>query len=1072
VSEQVYGGSPFHLLFSADICGPLDPARLELALARLTRRHPSLRTVFTCDDSGTLTGRVLPTWQPTLVQQELPAQTGGDLVADVHTLLAPAAAGFLRPFERPPVVFVLSQADDHRAILSLVVHHAVVDGWSIGLLWRELATEYEMACTRPSGEVTVQDMDPAVVPFAEPMVALGRADTVQDSLRQRTRMLDGLPATVQVPSDLERPQRRTLAGTRLVFGLSDAARLGCASLAGELGLTRNTILLAAWALVVARRAAVSDLVMGMASAGRSTAESLHVVGLYANLLPVACQVTGHGSVADYLHQTASAMRTAMDASEVPFDDIIAALGLGGDESRNPLVQVAFAAHDELIPAVLHSGDLTLEIREGHCGGTSYDALLYVQRWGDNPRLALEYATAVLRADEAAALARAVDRTLAEMAATPHGRLADVTTMTAAQRRRLESLGTGPAAVGGTGLWPLIEQAALRCPDAVAVRDGDPARTMTYRELLRAAEVQSAELCAAGVSEGDSVALAVRPSAREIVAILAVLRLGAAYVGIDPGTPPAMLGAMLDAAGAAVVLGDEDRLTSLGDVLDGRAVLGIADPWRSAASDRPVPAAASAGPDHIAYVAFTSGSTGAPKGIRVPHRGVVRLTLNPAYLRPGACERFVRLAPLAFDASTLEIFAPLVIGGTVEVFPGHHVTPAELAEFLDTRRITGLWLTAGLFRLVADYYPDAFAGVRQVLTGGDVVPAGQVASVLRACPGLRVTNGYGPAENTTFTTVHHVDDAVAAEDPLPIGRPIQGTGVLVLDAAGRMVPPGGIGELYTYGDGLALGYAGLPAETAHAFGHLSPETRQRLYRTGDLVRWDTAGRLCFLGRRDRQVKIRGFRIELDQVARVLREHPAARDVAVVATGSTPGDRRLLAGIVVNTGARDDPARPESLRAFAADRLPAYAIPSLWAVVPELPVTRNGKLDAARLHELATGQESRPAATPNSPVPAAAGRPRFRPTQSDDTSLGERDHIERIIASAWHEVLGTGSFGVNERFFEVGGDSLQLIRVAAILRRNLPDHRIAVQDLHACQTIGTLAVRLRARSARPCDVPCPQ
>ncbi|MEV0591392.1 amino acid adenylation domain-containing protein [Nonomuraea cavernae] len=1025
-SEDLYGGSAFHLLFSAEISGPLDLARLRSALARLTARHASLRTMFARGEDGMPTRHVLDRWDPVIVEQPMP-RSAGDPVSAVHALLGPASATLLRPYERPPVAFVVSRTGEGRAVLSILVHHAIVDGWSIGLLWRELASGYA------SGEAVHPEAGIDEAPSMEPMIALEASPAVREAARLRAEALSGLPSTVSLPTDLARPQRMDRSATRLVFELGDEARAGCAALAETAGLTRTMVLLAAWALVVARRTAVPEFVMGMVSAGRTTAESLAVAGPYMKLLPVACRIPREGSVIDYLRATAVAAREALDAGDVPAEDIVTALGLGGDDSRNPLVQVAFAAHDELVPETLRAGDLAFAVREGHCGGTVYDAVLYVQRWGDSPRLALEYPTSVLRADEAAELATALERTLAELAAAPYGPLADVRTMTGEQRRWLATRGQGPDAEVG-GLWQLFEAAARRDPGRVAVRDADPLRVLTYGQLLRAAEVQSSVLAAAGVTAGDSVALAVSRSAREILAILAVLRLGAAYVAVERDVPGPAVRTMLDSVGVRLMLGDDDRLRPLGEFGHGRPALRILDPWDAAASHRQAPPAPDADSGRVAYVAFTSGSTGTPKGATVSHRGVARLALDPRYLLPGACDRFVRLAPLAFDASTLEIFAPLLNGGTVEVFSEEYVTPDGLAEFLSRRQITGLWLTAGLFRLTADYRPGAFQTVKQVLTGGDVVPPTQVARVLSECPGLRVTNGYGPTENTTFTTVHHVDSVAGIDDPLPIGRPIQGTGVLVLDAGGRLVPPGGVGELYTYGDGLALGYAGLPAETAAAFGPFSADVDRLLYRTGDLVRWDGGGRLRFLGRRDRQVKIRGFRVELDAVTRVLREHPDVRDAAVVPTASA--DRRLLAGIV----AKQALGLLESVRAFAAERLPGYAMPSLWAVVPELPITRNGKLDAARLHELALAGESEPAEEP----------------REDGGDLAS------AIARVWSEVLSTDSFGLDQRFFEVGGDSLQLLRVAAGLRRDLPGHDVSIQDLYACQTIRTLAGRLSART----------
>jgi amino acid adenylation domain-containing protein len=1054
-AEQLWGQgrSPFHLLFSADICGGLDSSRLKDVLAQITSRHESLRTVFTRDpETGTLGRRVIPAWSPVIIEHDLPALPPGANPVDLtHALLAPAAPQLLRPYHQPPVVFALSHVASQRAVLSVLAHHAVADGFSIGLLWQEIATRYG---ARSNGRATGEGPAPGM----DHILGFSRAATARQAASRRAAALTGWPKVTVIPSDLDRPRTRTLDGTRLTFGLTDAARASCEILARALGVTRNTVLLAAWALVIARRAGLTRLIVGMAVAGRPTALSGQVVGGCAKVLPVACEIPADDSVAGYLHKTAQAMRDVLESSAVPFEDIVAALGASGDLSRNPLVQVAFGAHDELVPGTLTAGDVTFEIREGHCGGAAYDASLYVQKWNPRPVLAIEYAVSVLTAGEAADLASSLDCTLTEMAAAPHGPLAGISSFTARQRRKLISAGSGPAADTSAGLWQLIEDVASRHPDAIAVRDTDPARTVSYRQLVNAAVAQSAELAAAGVKEGDCVAIAVRRSVSEIVAILAILRLGAAYTGLETVIPPAAVATMLDLAGVRVILGDPGRLASLGAATDGRETLPVVNPWGTGTAGQAPPAAA---PDaeRTAYVAFTSGSTGPSKGTMVACRGVVRLARNPAYLRPGACARFMRLAPLAFDASTLEIFAPLLAAGTIEVFPGAHVTPDALATFLHDRAITGLWLTAGLFRLAADYRPDGFRNVVQLLTGGDVVPPPQVTRVLRTCPGLRISNGYGPTENTTFTTVCHIDDgAAAATATLPIGRPIQGTGVLVLDPAGRLVPPGGIGELFTYGDGVAKGYAGLPAQTAEAFGKFSADSERMLYRTGDLVRWDAGGNLRFLGRRDRQVKIRGFRVELDHVASVLREHPDVRDVAVVAATVGDGDRQMLAAVIGPA----DPALPSVLRSFAAERIPGYAVPSLWAVVEEFPITLNGKLDVTLLTQIAT--ERHP-----SPAPAASPAPPLQDTnrQAHDAAVWTTGNdVEEAIAEAWQEVLGHRNFRCGDPFFEVGGDSLQLLHVHAILSRTLAGWPVTMADLYACPTIGGLAIRMRAGASARC------
>lgn len=999
-AEQRWGcePSPFHLMFSASITGVIDVSLLKAALAQMTRRHAALRTIFTRDpETGSPGARVLAAWEPALIEQELPPlPPGADPVDVVHALLAPAAPRLLRPYDQPPVVFVLSHAGPRQAVLSILAHHAVADGWSIGLLWEQIAAGY--------GAPDDPASDPA--PGMEHIVALERAAVTRNAPAERAAALEGWPTTVHFPGEMGRPPVRSMDGCRLGFGLSTAAQAGCEAVASAAAVTRNAVILAAWALIIARRAGIGRLVIGMPTAARTTAMSRQVVGCGTKLLPVPCEIRPGDSVIDYVRLTAQRLREALGHSDVPFEDIATAAGASGassDLSGNPLVQVVFDAHDELIAATLTAGDLTFSIREGHCGGGAVDATLYLQRWEPAPALALEYATSVLAPAAATSLAASLDRTLAQLAEDPYGPVADVTTMTASQRQRLLDAGAGPTADTSAGLWDLIASAAERHPDALAVRDADQSRSLTYRELITAVEAQSAALAAAGVREGDCVAVAVSRSRAEIVAIAAILRLGAAYTGLDPALPPSAAAAMLDQAGVRAVVGQPGRLAALGTAMTGRWAVPILGPGAAAGAAPPPPAAAP-DPERTAYVAFTSGSAGLPKAAMVACRGVVRLARDPAFLLPGAAARFMRLAPLASDASALEIFVPLLAGGTVEIFPGSHVAPDALAAFVRERSVTGLWLTAGLFRLAADYRPDAFSGVVQLLTGGDVVPPRQVGDVLRACPGLRVTHGYGPTENTTFTTVFHLDDpAVAGSGTLPIGRPIPGTGVLVLDDAGRLVPPGGVGELYVYGDGLAKGYAGLPEETARAFGRFSPDTTAVLYRTGDLAYWDGTGNLRLLGRRDRQLTIRGFRVEPDFIAGVLRDHPAVRDAVVIATAEGSGDRQILAAIV----AAADPVLAAALRAFASQRLPGYAVPSLWAIAEELPVTRNGKLDVAALTDIAMARETGRA----SQHPADSVHPPSAPAD---------DPMERAIADVWQQVLGHGNFGRHDRFFDVGGD----------------------------------------------------
>lgn len=929
LSEQLQASAQFHLLFSAEISGPLDEVRWCAAIDVVTRRHEGLRTVFVLD-RGELRMRVLDTWRPRILRPRLPPGGVVDVLETVHSLLRAAGLTLLRPLEQPPVVFALTRVDGTRAVASLLIHHAISDGWSIGELWSDILTAY--------------DGDEFAAPAASSDIIAAVEQTEAAAVQAETRRtaLAGAPLSVEISGDLRRPDVFDRRGVRLAFGLSDAARTSCEQVAGAAGVTRNAVLLAAWSLAVARRTGQADLLIGMAAAGRTSADLHHVFGLCTKIVPVRSRIEREDTVRDYLMRLALDMRGAMSAGDVPLEILAGALRPPRDLSRTSVIQVGFAAHDEVMPAGLSGRDLTLTIHESHCGGTVFDALLYVQRWTPEVRLCLEYASSVLTPAEAMVLAGQVDAALVEMATDLEAPLAAVRTVGPAARDRLVRTGTGPAIDAETGIWQLFESACERAPDAVALRDGPSGRPLTYTALRDAAARQAAALYEAGVRLGDHVAIGVPRGAAEIVGVLASLRLGAAFVGLDPAAPPSALAQIIGIAAPRAVLAAEQRAAELDAIAPGLTVVTLVDPF---AADAPVPTdpPAQADPDRIAYVAFTSGSTGVPKGVRVPHRGVIRLVRDPDILLPGVTDHFLRLATLAFDAAILEIFSTLAAGGCLEIYPTPHLTPDDLAHFLHERGVTGAWLTAGLFRLVGRDRPEAFAGLRQLLAGGDVVPSVESRLVLDACPGLRLTNGYGPTENSTFTTVSHFDDPAALTESLPIGHPIAGTDVMVLDDDGRLLPWGAVGELCTSGAGLAVDYIDAPAETTRSF--LTPSDGPRYYRTGDLVRWNGDGDLMILGRRDQQVKIRGFRVEMPAVEALLREHELVQDAVVFVTGM-PGDRQLVAGIVAS-----DPAALGRLRAFAAGRLPAYAVPVWWAVVPKFPLNRSGKVDMGQLVELA-------------------------------------------------------------------------------------------------------------------------
>ncbi|MGW4694786.1 non-ribosomal peptide synthetase [Kitasatospora cineracea] len=1023
LTDDLSGDSTrYHLLFSADLRGTVDRGRLVEAVQTLTDRHEALRTVFS-REAGQYQARVAPTWRARVLHQDLSVPEGADGVAVVHAALGTSSASLLRPFEQPPVVFVLTRVHDRRYVLSLVIHHAVADGWSIGRLWLELFDLY----TTPQAET---DLPPAVG------TTLGPGH--EALLARRLRELAGAPTVVEVPSDLRRPSEPDHRGARVVVELDAETAAACTSAAETYGVTRNTLLLAAWSLALMTATGSRDLLLGLSWVGRARESDRRHLGLATKLLPVRMTGPEDADASAFVRSAGESVRAAVGAREVPFAALVKGLHVQPAPDRNSLIQVAFAAHDEMVPETLLLPDCEIDFHEGHCGGSVFDVMLYVQRWDEQPRLCLEYATSVMALHDASRLIATFRAALSALTTAPEG----ATTVYDLPDLEVERQGPSTAWPQEQGLWQMVEQAAREHASSPAVVEpGRPA--LVYEDLVEAVEAQARALSEAGVGTGDVVFIGLDRSIEEITSVLAVLRVGAAYVGIEPDLPDQVLRHMIDVAQPTAAIASAQRAEALARLGEPLPVLQPLDPFEpagqpSAEGSRPIDADA----DRIAYVAFTSGTTGTPKAARIPHRAVIRLVRDEAVVRPRAAARFLRLAALSFDASTLEIFVPLTRGGTLVVCADRYPTPTSLGQLLSTQAVTGLWLTAGVFRLMAEHAPTAFHAVDQLLTGGDVVPAPQARRVLELNPGLRLTNGYGPTENTTFTTVQHLDDPAEVGDTVPIGTPISGTGVVLLDSRGRPTPEGAVGEIHASGHGLAADYLADPVETARRFVHRA--NGRRYYRTGDLARWDGAGRLHFQGRSDDQIKIRGFRVEPDGVARTLRRLPGVRDAVVVKSAEDAGEPRLLAGVVPSRAGLD----AETLRAQAARDLADFSVPSLWAITPSLPLTANGKIDAKALTKLALAEST------------AEGTPAPSTSPVADADLEE---VEDTIAEIWEAVLATGDFGYDDRFFDVGGSSLLVPMVCDRLRAAYPGCQIKVIDLFRQPTITELAAMLHERMA---------
>jgi aspartate racemase len=576
---------------------------------------------------------------------------------------------------------------------------------------------------------------------------------------------------------------------------------------------------------------------------------------------------------------------------------------------------------------------------------------------------------------------------------------------------------------------VFEQVAQLHPDAIALVQGDI--QMTYEQLNRRANRLARGLRHAGVKSEAMVVCCLERSVEMIVAFLAVLKAGGAYVPLDPDHPRARLDFILEDTGTSLIL---TRKSVASSVLrrDSTRILLLDDVSKAPSSSKDLqPPRQIAGPTSLAYVMYTSGSTGRPKGVMVEHRGIVRLVRGTNYCRFGPDEVFLQFAPMSFDASTFEIWGALLNGSQLVLMPPKSSSLEELEVAVRRHSVTTLWLTAGLFHLMVEERPEGLRPLRQLLAGGDVLSPRHVRIFLKHAGDTSLINGYGPTENTTFTSCHTISADGAVSESIPIGKPISNTQVYLLDEQLNPVSPGETGELYTAGDGVARGYLNDPDATADKFltDPFTDEPHQRMYRTGDLARWRTDGTIEFLGRGDNQVKILGYRIEPAEIETVLQRHSHVKQACVVAKMENGGKRLAAYFIPSNSG-----PTPEELRDFVASQLPQHMVPAFFVALPTFPLSEHGKVDRGALAklEIAPKQESR--------------------------AVGLQDsQLERTLGELWQRILQVPHVGLDDNFFDLGGDSLLLVAVHSNLQKILQTE-ISLTDLFEFATIRKLAQHL--------------
>ncbi|KAB8321061.1 amino acid adenylation domain-containing protein [Tolypothrix campylonemoides VB511288] len=1013
--------------FSCTFTGYLNVEVFTAAWQQIVARHMVLRTAFIWE-------RQDHPLQVVYRQVKLPLEiyswiglSGDEQQQQVQAFLESDRHRGFQLSKAPLMRLLLIQMSDDVYQFVWSYHHILLDGWSVPLVFKEVLECYEALSLGQELQL------PPSRSYRE-YIAWLQKQNLEQACQFWRQTLQGVTAPTPLVVDRSHHskslQQSESSYSEEILTLSTAATTALVSFARKYQLTLNTLVQAAWALLLWRYSGETDVVFGVTVSGRSGiitgVES--IVGLFINTLPMRVELKGEDTVLPKLKQI---HKQQVEISQYEYTPLVQIQGWSDVPRGLPLFESIVVFENYPVDAALQQHLQKLDISDVRTiERTNYPLTLIAQ---PGVQLSLRFIYDTQRFD-AAAIARMAGhfQTLLEgIIANPARQLSDIPLLTAAEQNQIlvEWNKTESDYPKQLCIHQLFEEQVEQTPDAVAVVYED--QKLTYRELNARANKLAHHLQNLGVRPKMLVGISMERSVDLVVGSLAIFKAGGAYVPLDPTYPKERLCLMLEDAQPQLLLTQQHLLEQLPS--NGTKVVCIDSDWEAIARENTTNLACQLKAGDLAYIIYTSGSTGKPKGVAVPHQAISRLLFNTNYINIQNCDRVAQVSNISFDAATFEIWGALVHGAQlIGITKDIALSPDEFATKVEQQEISIMFLTTALLNQLASVVPNAFKNIRHLLFGGEAADVHSVKAILKNGSPQRLVHVYGPTECTTFSTWYLIQD-VPEGATIPIGRPIANTQTYILDRYLQPVPIGVVGELYIGGSGLAKGYLNHPELTAEKFirNPFSFDNQARLYKTGDLVRYLLDGSIEFVGRIDNQVKISGFRVELEEIEAVLSQHPAIQYAAVIVRQDTPGDKRLVAYVVPN---QNQATTVSDLRHFLKQKLPNYMIPAAFVILEMLPLTPNGKVDRQAL-----------------PAPEKVRQ------ELEATFVPPRNELERQLTEIWEDILTVKPISVTDNFFDLGGHSLLAVRLFVQIKQKF-GKQLPLGTLFTSATVEALAQML--------------